>query len=223
MRIFPFTLKFSHVLAIHSLDLSDLPLIMDDMNGLDGLESILESLTGKKRASKSILENLHRLSDVELENIDNTCSICYDQYTKSTDLAPSGIEGYETTDPPIFLPVVETATYVTTADFCDPNADHYAVRLPCNHIFGNSCIREWLKNNVSCPLCRREVEEKRKTYMYKRAITETYVPVDWTCPLGRGEIRLSDPPLTMPVPGIGMSSGQRTGRDPDASGNSTGN
>ncbi|ONH72213.1 hypothetical protein BOH78_3961 [Pichia kudriavzevii] len=160
---------------------------MDDMNGLDGLESILESLTGKKRASKSILENLHRLSDVELENIDNTCSICYDQYTKSTDLAPSGIEGYETTDPPIFFPVVETATYVTTADFCDPNADHYA------------------------------------TYMYKRAITETYVPVDWTCPLGRGEIRLSDPPLTMPVPGIGMSSGQRTGRDPDASGNSTGN
>ena len=39
---------------------------------------------------------------------------------------------------------------------------HIAVKMPeCEHIFGLSCIVEWLKANVSCPLCRREVEAKR--------------------------------------------------------------
>lgn len=110
---------------------------------------------------------------------------------------------------------------------------HYAVKLPqCNHIFGRPCIVEWLQSNVSCPLCRREIvpeltEDTRttlqptangtlpneRTYVYDTAITETYVPVDWTAPLSAGYI-LSDPPLTLPVVGVGMSSGRRTGRDP---------
>ncbi|CAK9437555.1 uncharacterized protein LODBEIA_P19330 [Lodderomyces beijingensis] len=39
---------------------------------------------------------------------------------------------------------------------------HMAVKMPeCEHIFGLSCIVEWLKANVSCPLCRREVEAKK--------------------------------------------------------------
>lgn len=28
------------------------------------------------------------------------------------------------------------------------------ITLPCNHEFCGSCIRHWLKNHITCPLCR---------------------------------------------------------------------
>ena len=31
-----------------------------------------------------------------------------------------------------------------------------AVCLPCNHIVGSACIATWLKDNNTCPFCRRE-------------------------------------------------------------------
>lgn len=42
------------------------------------------------------------------------------------------------------------------------NDGHIPVKMPdCDHIFGKTCIVEWLKSNVSCPLCRKEVEESK--------------------------------------------------------------
>jgi hypothetical protein len=130
--------------------------------------------------------------------------------------------------------VVETTTSQTTPSLASAPATasadpHYAVQLPqCNHIFGRPCIVEWLRSHVSCPLCRREVEgtttmntgagagtgadtNSPRVYVYDRAITETFVPVDWTCPPSAGGW-MQDPPLTMPVPGLGMATGHRTGR-----------
>jgi hypothetical protein len=41
----------------------------------------------------------------------------------------------------------------------DKNKKQY-IKLPCNHIFHDSCIIEWLKNyNYKCPICRKECGE----------------------------------------------------------------
>lgn len=37
---------------------------------------------------------------------------------------------------------------------------HVPVELPCGHVFGRSCLYEWLKANTTCPLCRQKVEDE---------------------------------------------------------------
>jgi hypothetical protein len=39
--------------------------------------------------------------------------------------------------------------------------DTVIVKLPCNlkHIYHPACIREWLKRNPECPLCKARVME----------------------------------------------------------------
>lgn len=38
--------------------------------------------------------------------------------------------------------------------------DHVPVELPCHHIFGQLCLAEWLKAQVTCPMCREVVEKE---------------------------------------------------------------
>lgn len=36
---------------------------------------------------------------------------------------------------------------------------HSPIKMPCNHIFGQDCLSEWLKLHSTCPLCRYSVAE----------------------------------------------------------------
>ncbi|OBA24096.1 hypothetical protein METBIDRAFT_34459 [Metschnikowia bicuspidata var. bicuspidata NRRL YB-4993] len=37
--------------------------------------------------------------------------------------------------------------------------DHTPLQMPCNHVFGRSCLAHWLKENTNCPLCRLSVAD----------------------------------------------------------------
>ncbi len=43
------------------------------------------------------------------------------------------------------------------------------VRLPtCNHLFGENCIRHWLKDSDSCPFCRHKLPSEPKQRKIRR-------------------------------------------------------
>lgn len=86
---------------------------------------------------------------------------------------------------------------------------HIAVKMPCGHIFGETCIREWLKNEVTCPLCRTEVDseesesssensENRNVTLYSFPLTRVYIGPDLSRAGGGHE--WSDPQLAIPDP-----------------------
>lgn len=38
---------------------------------------------------------------------------------------------------------------------------HAPVEMPCGHVFGQSCLSEWLKSHTTCPLCRTAISNPR--------------------------------------------------------------
>lgn len=59
---------------------------------------------------------------------------------------------------------------------------HVPVQMPCGHIFGKSCLYEWLKSNSSCPLCRHSVAENGPPTYLPAAIPQTTATTTTTTP-----------------------------------------
>lgn len=104
-----------------------------------------------------------------LEVQDQTCSICYDKYeaaetvtTKKRKLR-SGLATPLATATPEPRDLAPGATNESNESLkvylCDHEAtfDHAPLQLPCHHVFGRSCLAQWLKTSTSCPLCRLAV------------------------------------------------------------------
>lgn len=63
---------------------------------------------------------------------------------------------------------METTYPLANADELEENSDDCAIcwdhmdlarKLPCGHLFHNSCLRSWLEQDISCPTCRKSLTE----------------------------------------------------------------
>ena len=48
--------------------------------------------------------------------------------------------------------------YVEEKYPCDQPKKENATRMPCGHVFGSYCLKQWLQNHNTCPACRMEVD-----------------------------------------------------------------
>jgi len=74
-----------------------------------------------------------------------------------------------------------------------------AKRLPCGHIFHMHCLREWVQNYVTCPICRAVCLSEDDSRRLKRVRRPT-IPLE-SLSLIRGWFRRSAPqaPPTNPI------------------------
>lgn len=175
----------------------------------DLVESVMRSgRPRKKQATKDAIKSLKIIDPSTLREPERSCPICYEtfdelkidqkngknitsndsQITKSRDL----IDG----DPPIWFPTDSTGsrhseyhrlvTKPQTSNDGTEESEHVPVKMPCGHIFGRSCLLEWLKSNISCPLCRSEVESQPVQTSDQTSIDEsvlrnrTVYPANWS-------------------------------------------
>lgn len=146
-------------------------------------------LERKPRASDRAVEKLKKLNLDDIPEADRTCSICFDPYVKCKDIAPgqpsSNVPESDMTDevgdPPESVPVGQAldpdamesdppeSVPGTSSEAPKEEDCHSPVEMPCGHVFGLSCIKEWLTSSNTCPMCRTAIESQDD---YLRSIGE---------------------------------------------------
>jgi hypothetical protein len=196
----------------------------------------------KKQATEEVIKHLQIIDPTTLRESESCCSICYEPFDspnidsvqdtreeaqrKSEALRERSteIEG----DPGILIPRDATAKFHGELNFIykkkfnkreqpHKQPEHVPVQMPCKHIFGRSCLVEWLKSNISCPLCRREVESQpvgsgssssMRSPAESRAqsliMNRAFCPADWAS----SELSSDDPAIPYPM----ATNSRRSGR-----------
>lgn len=149
----------------------------------DLVESVMRSgRPRKKQATKDAIKSLKVIDPSTLKESERSCPICYDKFDElkygdnneqsgeGNHLRTTKYRDFIDSDPPMWFPTDATAsthseyhrlaTQSLEKEDDSENNEHVPVKMPCGHIFGRSCLLEWLKSNISCPLCRSEVESQ---------------------------------------------------------------
>jgi len=129
----------------------------------------------KKHATQSALDRLKPVDIATLPEGDRRCNICMqdywikpvgprspyvedvkdeDEYQVNPSFTGQELTGQmEDIEPPAMDEVVGA-----TAEAKMPEDAERPVQMPCGHVFGSTCLKEWLYQSPTCPLCRVEVE-----------------------------------------------------------------
>ncbi|KAH3667924.1 hypothetical protein WICMUC_005137 [Wickerhamomyces mucosus] len=175
-------------------DLNNVPRALRDI-----VETFMQNIPSNhpvKRATTNAIEQLKVVDINKLNEEEQKCPICYEEFDQAS------IEGEKSEifniddrfkefddDPLPWFPIDSTGdrdntVYKSNKETVqrenNPNhSSHIPVQMPCGHIFGKSCLVEWLKSNVSCPLCRREVEDSNVSSK-SLIINRSFCPAHWS-------------------------------------------
>lgn len=123
--------------------------------GLQPLEKMAESIALKRR---KLSPDEHSISLSESED--------RDERDERTRLRPSTPSAFNPSTNSNGNTTETNATDGAAPDrasgptyLCDQDKEfsHEAIKFPCGHIFGKSCLAHWLKTATTCPLCRFNV------------------------------------------------------------------
>jgi hypothetical protein len=138
--------------------------------------SIVNGLQREKRLTQ---ENFNSLPVVDYDKLGESkaCSICFEDMEDHMNLekddderhfkkrkmndksaSPSPYSSQQPSAASTPPPTAEESAKRPLAEYTG-TYDHIPIELPCHHIFGQSCLREWLKDHITCPLCRKPVIE----------------------------------------------------------------
>ena len=132
----------------------------------------------KKHATQSALDRLTPVDPKSLPDTDRRCNICMQDYwvQQIGPRSPYVTDVKDEEDYAVVTPCVEGGGLTEQMDGVEtptmidevkkeeeeeagkPEDTETPVQMPCGHIFGAKCLKEWLYQSPTCPLCRVEVE-----------------------------------------------------------------
>jgi len=122
----------------------------------------------KKHATQTALDKLASVDVASLPEEERRCTICMQEYyVKPTGPRSPYVEDVRDEEDfggdDVISNIAKRSLIAQEETFQEPNPKEEEegeapVRMPCGHIFGATCLKEWLYQSPTCPLCRVEVE-----------------------------------------------------------------
>ncbi|QPG72980.1 hypothetical protein FOA43_000284 [Brettanomyces nanus] len=162
-----------HVPSINENDEENLQVLVR-LATIIALRTISSSIKKASGVPDQVFEDFKLPQLSCIEKSDRQCPICYEEYQSSQEedkLNDNGKRPMLTENSPS-KKRQKTVTGVkhTKSTGTEPDAEskekrqkysHVPVEMPCGHLFGRTCLYEWLKTNNSCPLCRDKIRHTK--------------------------------------------------------------
>lgn len=122
----------------------------------------------KKHATQSAIDRLTAVDVASLPEEERRCTICMqDYFVKSVGPRSPYVEDVRDEEDfdgqDVFSNIAKLSLTAKEEEIIQeaiPTKDEgeTPLRMPCGHVFGGACLKEWLYHSPTCPLCRVEVE-----------------------------------------------------------------
>lgn len=137
----------------------------------------------RNNASSSSSTNVQENNESVFNNLFNNSENIFDNFTENISNSFSNIinesfqqEQQRENNKPTQKSIIDKLKIVKSHQIKDEdcpicldgyNSQSQIILLPCLHPFHDNCIKEWLSKNVTCPICRKDINKENPKYPKK--------------------------------------------------------